>query len=276
MKTDVQRFMFGTGMIIDGEVNLRPGAVIRPASLAGDAVYLQKRAADQRVLGMLYALHESITFEFQISASSDQAAAIDIWNAQWDLIFLSIIARHPVYWPFGSVGDCSDNDKSIFLNNLVFSRWAYHPAKKMQQNHWQTYAELIVNFKNLLNDQRFIHATSVAATHYNIMNGSVRMAAIWSAIEALLGFDHELSFRISSAVAVLLEKDAENRKRRFRQIKKLYNIRSRSVHGGKIENEKANAAADQSHQVLCELLIDFIRRGRLLNPEEAEVLLLGT
>ena len=57
------------------------------------------------------------------------------------------------------------------------------------------------------------------------------VARLWSGIEAIYGISSELVYRISLLTASLLEPRSANRKMRFEAVKRLYNLRSKIVHG---------------------------------------------
>jgi hypothetical protein len=103
--------------------------------------------------------------------------------------------------------------------------------RAFSQEELQTCSEIFPKFSNLIHDERFAHAASIAANNFNEPRLSIRMAALWSGIEALLGFEQELRFRISFAVASLLESEHSKRQERFSAVKRLYDLRSKSVHG---------------------------------------------
>lgn len=110
----------------------------------------------------------------------------------------------------------------------------------------------------------------MASNNYNEPKHSIRVAAIWSGIESLLEFEHELRFRIAATVAYLLEPQEDNRYLRFKNVKKLYDLRSKCVHGSGTKDKDQNAAVTESLNLLCELLILSIKRGSMIESAEME------
>jgi hypothetical protein len=79
-------------------------------------------------------------------------------------------------------------------------------------------------------------------------------------LECLLGTDSvELTHKLSERIAWLLSDNAENRVRIFRQVKALYTIRSRVIHGSVVTKAQLQELSRHS-----EIADEFLRQ--LLNP----------
>lgn len=96
------------------------------------------------------------------------------------------------------------------------------------------------------------------------------VARLWSGIEALFGINSELVFRISLLGSSLLTPRGDQRKARFDDIKKLYGLRSKAVHGGQISEEKLLIAMGESYNLLRELLLLAIEKGHTLGTDDFE------
>lgn len=94
------------------------------------------------------------------------------------------------------------------------------------------------------------------------------IARLWSGIEAMLGIDSELVYRISLVAASLLEARGDARKRRFEEIKKLYGLRSKAVHGDKLPEDKVSFALGGARDLLGELILWAISTGHELGPKD--------
>lgn len=272
---DHSRYLLGLGLVLRREYSLRADTVIRPVHLNSSIEHIEKITSNQVDYGFLCSLSNKLSFELEIVANSEKEAAVRIWNAQWDLILLSILSRTPVFWPFSSTSSSASGGSGVVkLSNLFFGRHPFSKPKQISERDIEIFIQLETNFHKLLKASSFVHAASVASTNYTEPKPSIRMVAIWSAIEALLGFDHELRFRIAVAVARLLEVDEQARQKRFNEVKKLYDLRSKSVHGVQADKDAVDAAVDQSQELLCKLLEFFIRKGALLSKPQMEALFL--
>jgi len=272
---DARRYLYGWGIALENEVSLRDDLRIRPIKLNDDVEWLKTKARTQYEYGMLCAFAGGINFELELKADDDKEAAIGIWNAQWDLILLSILRGAPVTWLFESVTPHNQSpDRHTRVLGHASRGGPWSKSVPFSSAEFTSYRDLEQRFHTMLQEDRFVHAASVAALSYSEPKPSIQMAAVWSGIEALLGFDHELRFRIALAVARILETDSSARSFRFGDVKKLYDLRSKSVHGANIKPELLRDGLDRSLKLLCELVLAFVRKGSLLAAAEADLLFL--
>ena len=96
------------------------------------------------------------------------------------------------------------------------------------------------------------------------------IARIWSAIEALFERNSELSYRVSVYAASLLEPRGEARKTRFESVRRLYNLRSKAVHGEPISEDGLKSATRESFSLLQELILLTIEKGKVLKRDDFE------
>lgn len=82
-----------------------------------------------------------------------------------------------------------------------------------------------------------------------------------TALEAILGTDSEISFKLSYRVASLLASDDDQRAILLRTVKDFYNVRSRIVHGGHLspKQNKSLAAVDELRDLVRRLLYSFVQ-----------------
>lgn len=88
------------------------------------------------------------------------------------------------------------------------------------------------------------------------------VARLWGGIEALFGINSELVYRISLYSACLLAERGEARKQKFEEVKRLYGLRSKVVHGEKLAEEKISQAMSESYHLLRDLLLIAVERGK--------------
>lgn len=96
------------------------------------------------------------------------------------------------------------------------------------------------------------------------------VARIWGGIEALFGINSELVFRISLYSACLLAERGEPRKRKFEEVKRLYGLRSKIVHGEKLAEEKISQAMSDSFHLLRDLLLVAVERGKPIRAADVD------
>jgi len=101
------------------------------------------------------------------------------------------------------------------------------------------------------------------------------IARLWTGIEAMFAVQTELVFRISLLAASLLEPRGESRRARFAATKKLYNLRSKAVHGGAVPEHALADGLDETFRLLGDLLFLCLERGKTFDEDELEGALLA-
>lgn len=94
------------------------------------------------------------------------------------------------------------------------------------------------------------------------------VSRLWSGIEAIFGISSELVYRISILSASLLTSRGKLRREKFAQVKKLYGLRSKVVHGANIPDQQVRLALNGSYRLLVDLLTVTIESGHALTQED--------
>ncbi len=116
--------------------------------------------------------------------------------------------------------------------------------------------------KKLMDEDRYRDAVHCLASYRWHMMPRAQLALLWSGIEGLFGIDHELSFRMSLYIARYLSPRSRSRQKTiFSSIKKLYAIRSKAVHGGKMK--KPHEAVKESVKILRKLVVKSAEQKKL-------------
>jgi hypothetical protein len=131
----------------------------------------------------------------------------------------------------------------------------------------------LVRFADLLEQPKFRLAVECLTTHH-FSNSERMMAATLSAgIEALFDIQSELRFRLAVVVASVLEPRGRARRDLYRVVKKLYDTRSKAVHGGSLEETKIKEHVQEVRKLLSRLLSHIVERGSVPTEEEIEDLI---
>jgi hypothetical protein len=101
------------------------------------------------------------------------------------------------------------------------------------------------------------------------------VARVWSGIEAIFGITSELVYRLSLLSACLLVERSDERKAKFEAVKKLYDLRSKVVHGEHLPEEKVSSALNDSYQLLADLLLLSITKGHPLGQDDFDRAVFG-
>ena len=96
------------------------------------------------------------------------------------------------------------------------------------------------------------------------------IARLWGGIEALFGINSELVYRISLYSASLLAPRGDARKEKFEEVKRMYGLRSKAVHGDKLSEDKIGEAMSDSFHLLRDLLILAVENGRAISSKDID------
>ncbi|MEI8374284.1 MAG: hypothetical protein WCJ35_15785 [Planctomycetota bacterium] len=123
--------------------------------------------------------------------------------------------------------------------------------------------------------QPFRFALEAAIDWRFVKDARSSVAHLWSGIEAIFGVTSELVYRISLLSACLLTDRGDARKAKFEEVKKLYGLRSKVVHGEQLTDEKVASALNDSYRLLADLLLLTINKGRVLGQEDFDQAVFG-
>ena len=116
--------------------------------------------------------------------------------------------------------------------------------------------------------EAFNFALAAAVEWQYASSPRVAIAQLWSGIEALFGISSELVYRISLQVASLLEERGIARKEKFEKVKRLYDIRSKAVHGNELSFSGLYKAVLESFDILSRLLLVNVEKGRPFTSDD--------
>jgi hypothetical protein len=106
----------------------------------------------------------------------------------------------------------------------------------------------------LLEHPSFRTAVEALTTHHQHASLRMAAAALWAGLEALLQIESELRFRVSTYVACLLEPHGPTRLALFRQVRKLYDLRSKAVHGAVLSDSVLRGHVVETRAVLSKVI----------------------
>lgn len=109
-----------------------------------------------------------------------------------------------------------------------------------------------------MKETRFSMAFDAAGEIHLISDLRMAVSRAWAGIEALLGISQELNFRIGLYLAVLLRINPEDRIELRTEVKALYGLRSKAVHGVAMTDAVLLDTAQRSWALLRETLIAIL------------------
>ena len=97
--------------------------------------------------------------------------------------------------------------------------------------------------------------------------------------ENLVGADTEIKFRVTAALAKVIEPEPNKRVQLRKSLGKVYDLRSRIVHGASSDQAKVTEAAKTAISISIKTLRNFYKRGSgwlsLESTDRADSILLG-
>ncbi len=128
----------------------------------------------------------------------------------------------------------------------------------------------VTPFMRMLQVPKFHLAVEAITTHQHLLSSRMMVASLWSGIEALMGIQAELRFRLALSVACALEPRGAQRVGRYRQVKKLYDCRSRAVHGAEMSEDELASHIIETRRILSAILCRMIEGDKVLSEEDIE------
>jgi len=169
----------------------------------------------------------------------------------------------------------SERDLPPFKGNLLELHTKiiipYNTKKQLVKEDATWIRENYENFNSLAAESESFRFALAAAVDWQYSSDPrVAIAQLWSGIEAVFGISSELVYRISLLIASLLEPRGVTRQARFAQVRKLYGVRSKAVHGEELSDAKLTKAMFESFDILSRLLLLNVEKGRPFTQEDFE------
>lgn len=252
----IETYIYLNGIKPSEPIPLGNGLELRPAKCNPDPDAIIAKSRSEIDIGVACVFLRSVSACFRVTAQSPKELAVRAWNSQWDAVLLSALHGCEIGCTFQS-----DVPPEQFSSANDFHVTNYHfkgldlrgptnvtPVKRRwMMNHYHA-------AKALLDRDQFREAVHCLSSYRWHTMPRLQLALLWSGIEGLFGVDYELSFRLSLYTARFLSPRSRVRQKAiFDSTKKLYSVRSKAVHGGKLKNPEQ--AVDESIELLRKLIV---------------------
>jgi hypothetical protein len=239
-------------------------------------VELASALKSQHLFSAIGRYSHGITHELAINrdfGSSDQAA----FNIAWWIIsalrvktlaefLVPAVADHS--WSVIAAID-KQTCHAQLLEDVPQARRVEDPVV-VQESDLKWVLDRILAFGEMLEVPKFRLAVEALTTHQHLVSLRMMTASLWSGIEALIGIQAELRFRLALSVACLLEAPGPERTERYRRVKKLYDVRSRAVHGVAMRDAELVSHVAETRKLLSGMLSSMIECGSVPSEEDIE------
>lgn len=203
----------------------------------------------------------TIASQLHIIGDDTEHLGVNAWNSQWDCVLLGALFNHNIMCNLQSDQPIEQIAMAKYVHITNYELRAilsdiYYISEEDQmwlENHYKMAYEL-------LEKDSFQTAVHTMASYRWHSVPHVQLAVIWSGIESLFNVNTEVSFRISLYIANFLGESEVQAQQIFKQVRKMYSLRSSAVHGNKTKDNLESAVVESAN-----LLNRILRRCAELN-----------
>lgn len=264
-----ETYLYINGLGVCRPIYLTKDVEFLPAHCSPSPDDIISTARSELDLGVMAIFLREIQSQLRITAKSNKEVAILAWNSLWDGLLL------------GALHDCEavcnfqcNKPAEEFNSETKIEITNYHLRGLTNTPHIIEEDEALwieSNFekaRHLLDYPQFSTAIHCLATYRWHPHPRIGLALLWFGIESLFKIESEISFRISQYVSRFLSPaDKKEMKKIFKNTRKLYNQRSKAVHGSKIRGDPQKDIQD-SAKLLQKLVRLCITSNGLPNIDE--------
>lgn len=120
-------------------------------------------------------------------------------------------------------------------------------------------------------NEKFRYALEVINSWRYCVDVKSAIAILWAAIESIVDVSIEISYRLSLSISSLLCERGDERIEKFKEIKKLYGLRSKVVHGTNLKDSQIEKTIVESFELLSELIVYMIEKNKLVEDVDFEI-----
>jgi len=260
----IETYLYLNGIRPREKVRLNDAVVLFPSSCNPTPDEIIAKSRSEMDIGVACIFLRSVSACLHIVASTPRELAVKAWNSQWDAVLLSALYDCEVGHNFQSdVAPENFNEAKEFnVTNYAFKGLNSGEIKNLTSAEHAWLKAHYWTAQGLMDEDRYRNAVHCLASYRWHSMPRAQLALIWSGIEGLFQIDYELSFRLSLYIAKYLSPRSHARQKMiFDELKKLYGIRSKAVHGGKLKD--SNAAVKRSLKILRRLIVKSAEQGTL-------------
>ncbi|SKB64041.1 hypothetical protein SAMN05661099_1986 [Daejeonella lutea] len=222
--------------------------------------------------------YKSDLFEIASYANESQIG-YDALNRAWLLNTLLVVRNHTQITSIASLNrswnDIKDLDKSIVVQatlcdyhvSMIDSSALTNPTIDQEDIRWiSTYFEIANVLAN--KNEKFRYALNVINSWRYCVDLRSAIAIVWAALESIVDVSSEITYRLSLSLSSLLKERGESRITKFKEIKSLYTLRSKVVHGSDIKIAESEIALAGSLKLLFELITYIIESNKMVTQTD--------
>lgn len=221
----------------------------------------------------------SITHELSINVdtSTDQQRSFSL--AWWIVAALRVKTVADLLVPvaadysWSTIAGLDDGACNVqLIEDIPLAKFLGDPIT-ITESDFEWVSQNLIQFIELLEKPKFRLAVDSLTTHHHLSNERMMVSSLWAGIESIIGVEHELRFRIAAYLSAYLHKRGNERLESNKLIKKLYDFRSKAVHGSSLDKEELDNHVIEVRKLLSILLISIIENNEVPDQNDFDKLL---
>jgi hypothetical protein len=211
-----------------------------------------------------------------VSSENETTFGYDILNRAWLLNTLLVLRKKTNINSIALLNQSWNNLKNI--ENIQANLCDYHVKMLRIDSLNESIIEnndieWIRNYFEIANSlafkyEKFRYALEVINSWRYCIDIKSAIAIIWAAIESIVNVSSEITYRLSLSISSLLYERGDVRIKKFKEIKTLYGLRSKVVHGSNLKEAEIEKTLTGSFNLLSELIIHMIENNRMLDESD--------
>lgn len=211
-----------------------------------------------------------------VSSENNSTFGYDILNRAWLLNTLFVLRKKTSINSIALLDQSWSNLKEI--NDVRANLCDYHVKMlrvenlnelKIEQNDVEWINKNFETANTLaFKHEKFRYSLEVINTWRYCVDIKSAIAIIWSAIESIVDVSSEITYRLSLSISSLLYERGDNRIMKFKDVKILYGLRSKVVHGSNLKETEIEKALIGSFNLLSELVVYMIENNKMINEDD--------
>lgn len=247
-------YLYVNGISVSKPLQLHDAVCLCPAKPVeswADNMQLLKNDMDFSIAVLC---NMTIASQLHIMGDDSEQLTVNAWNSQWDCILLGALLNCNVMCNLQSDQPIDSVAKAKYVHVTNYElRALLSPPYIISEEDEEWLTKYYGAAYTLLEIDSYQTAVHTMASYRWHSVPRVQLAVIWSGIESLFNVNTEVSFRISLYIANFLAKSETQAKQLFKQVRKMYSLRSTAVHGNKTKENLEDAvveSADLLHRIL--------------------------
>lgn len=254
----IDTYLYLNGLATDKAVHLSAGIELLPTQTDCHAELFLGLGKNDLDISVISLFLPQVRSQLKVQGADAKDTAMRAWNAVWDGLLLGALTGSEVMTNLQSdvPAEQLTPQSNVAVTNYQLRGLSKDSPPLLSEPDISWIEKYYEKARALLDDEAFRNAVHCLASFNWHSMPRARLAIIWSGIEGLFGVDSEIVFRVSLYAARFLEpNDLSKQREVFANVKELYKLRSKAVHGGRM---KGNAKEGVNESAL--LLRLLVRR----------------